>query len=75
MIVGRDVHRPCVRSRRLDVAGRDATNGRTEPLPERSLDVPGAQASYEGGARKRIVYLHDPEANLLEVCSYEVPVE
>ncbi len=32
--------------------------------------VPAEQVTYEGGARKRIVYFRDPEGNLLEVCSY-----
>lgn len=33
--------------------------------------VPQSQASYPGGASKRLVYLHDPEGNLLELCEYQ----
>ena len=33
--------------------------------------VPDAQVTYEGGARKRLVYFHDPEGNLLELCEYQ----
>lgn len=32
--------------------------------------VPQTQVSYAGGARKRLVYFHDPEGNLLELCEY-----
>ena len=32
--------------------------------------VPGAQVDY-AGVRKRLVYFHDPEGNLLELCAYE----
>ena len=32
--------------------------------------VPDAQVTYDEGARKRLVYFHDPEGNLLEVCEY-----
>ncbi|MEK6239374.1 MAG: VOC family protein [Planctomycetales bacterium] len=32
--------------------------------------VPNTQVSYQG-VRKRIVYFHDPEGNLMELCSYE----
>ncbi len=34
-------------------------------------NVPDAQVTYEGGARKRLVYFHDPEGNLLEFCEYK----
>ncbi len=33
--------------------------------------VPDAQVKYAGGVRKRLIYFHDPEGNLLEFCSYE----
>lgn len=33
--------------------------------------VPDSQVTYAGGVRKRLVYFHDPEGNLLEICSYE----
>lgn len=33
-------------------------------------DVPLGQVSFEGQARKRLVYFHDPEGNLLEFCAY-----
>lgn len=32
--------------------------------------VPDAQVTYAGGVRKRLVYFHDPEENLLEFCEY-----
>ncbi len=32
--------------------------------------VPSTQVSYAGGVRKRLVYFHDPEGNLLELCEY-----
>lgn len=32
--------------------------------------VPDAQVTYAGGVRKRLVYFHDPERNLLELCEY-----
>lgn len=32
--------------------------------------VPQTQVSYADGARKRLVYFHDPEGNLLELCEY-----
>jgi catechol 2,3-dioxygenase-like lactoylglutathione lyase family enzyme len=33
-------------------------------------DVPDTQVTYEGGVRKRLVYFHDPEGNILELCEY-----
>ncbi len=33
--------------------------------------VPDAQVTYVGGVRKRLVYFHDPEGNILELCAYE----
>ena len=33
--------------------------------------VPDGQVKYAGGVRKRLVYFHDPEGNLLELCAYE----
>lgn len=33
--------------------------------------VPDAQVTYAGGIRKRLVYFHDPEGNLLELCEYK----
>lgn len=32
--------------------------------------VPDAQVTYSGGVRKTLVYFHDPEGNLLELCAY-----
>ena len=32
--------------------------------------VPDSQVTYAGGVRKRLVYFHDPEGNLLELCEY-----
>ena len=32
--------------------------------------VPDTQVTYAGGIRKRLVYFHDPEGNLLELCEY-----
>jgi catechol 2,3-dioxygenase-like lactoylglutathione lyase family enzyme len=32
--------------------------------------VPDSQVTYAGGAKKRLVYFHDPEGNLLELCEY-----
>ena len=34
-------------------------------------EVPGSQVTYAGGKRKKIVYLHDPEGNIVELCCYE----
>ena len=31
------------------------------------------QVTYAGGVRKRLVYFHDPEGNLLELCEYKAP--
>ncbi|MGB7159877.1 MAG: VOC family protein [Tepidisphaeraceae bacterium] len=36
-------------------------------------EVPESQVTYAGGVRKRLVYFHDPEGNLLELCEYKVP--
>ncbi|HEV2293297.1 MAG TPA: VOC family protein [Tepidisphaeraceae bacterium] len=36
-------------------------------------DVPPSQVTYAGGVRKRLVYFHDPEGNLLELCEYKPP--
>ena len=33
--------------------------------------VPTGQFNVGNGARKKLVYFHDPEDNLLELCSYE----
>ena len=33
--------------------------------------VPEAQVTYAGGVRKHLVYFHDPEGNLLELCEYK----
>lgn len=33
--------------------------------------VPDEQVTYAGGVRKRLVYFHDPEGNLLELCEYK----
>jgi catechol 2,3-dioxygenase-like lactoylglutathione lyase family enzyme len=33
--------------------------------------VPDSQVTYAGGVRKRLVYFHDPEGNLLELCQYQ----
>lgn len=33
--------------------------------------VPDAQVTYANGVRKRLVYFHDPEGNLLEFCCYK----
>ena len=33
--------------------------------------VPDTQVTYAGGIRKRLVYFHDPEGNLLELCEYK----
>jgi catechol 2,3-dioxygenase-like lactoylglutathione lyase family enzyme len=33
--------------------------------------VPDSQVTYAGGVRKRLVYFHDPEGNLLELCEYK----
>jgi catechol 2,3-dioxygenase-like lactoylglutathione lyase family enzyme len=32
--------------------------------------VPDSQVQYSGGVHKRLVYFHDPEGNLLELCEY-----
>jgi catechol 2,3-dioxygenase-like lactoylglutathione lyase family enzyme len=33
--------------------------------------VPDTQVTYAGGVRKRLIYFHDPEGNLLELCEYK----
>jgi catechol 2,3-dioxygenase-like lactoylglutathione lyase family enzyme len=33
--------------------------------------VPTSQVQYGDGAKKRLVYFHDPEGNLLELCEYK----
>lgn len=33
--------------------------------------VPDSQVTYQGGVRKRLIYFHDPEGNLLEFCEYK----
>ena len=32
--------------------------------------VPGTQVTYAGGVQKNLVYFHDPEGNILELCEY-----
>ena len=34
-------------------------------------NVPESQVKYAGGARKQLIYFHDPEGNLLELCEYK----
>jgi glyoxylase I family protein len=34
------------------------------------MTVPKSQVTYVGGVNKRLVYFHDPEGNLLELCEY-----
>lgn len=34
-------------------------------------NVPSTQVTYAGDVRKRLVYFHDPEGNLLELCEYK----
>ena len=38
-------------------------------------DVPTSQVTYAGGVRKRLVYFHDPEGNLLELCEYKASAD
>ena len=33
--------------------------------------VPDTQVTFDGGVRKRLVYFHDPEGNLLELCEFK----
>lgn len=33
--------------------------------------VPSSQVQYAAGVHKRLVYFHDPEGNLLELCEYK----
>jgi glyoxylase I family protein len=33
--------------------------------------VPTSQVQYGDGVKKRLVYFHDPEGNLLELCEYK----
>jgi catechol 2,3-dioxygenase-like lactoylglutathione lyase family enzyme len=40
------------------------------PLVSKVHAVPTAQVAF-AGAQKRLVYFHDPEGNLLELCEYE----
>lgn len=46
----------------LEVAGVELVSGVQK--------VPDSQVTYDGGMRKRLVYFHDPESNLLELCEY-----
>ena len=39
------------------------------PLMSKVYSVPTAQVAF-AGAEKRLVYFHDPEGNLLELCEY-----
>jgi len=41
------------------------------PFFSQVFQVPDTQVKYRGGARKRLVYFHDPEGNLLELCEYD----
>ena len=34
------------------------------------MQVPNTQVQYAGNIRKRLVYFHDPEGNILELCEY-----
>ena len=35
------------------------------------MQVPDAQVTYANSVRKRLVYFHDPEGNILELCEYK----
>jgi catechol 2,3-dioxygenase-like lactoylglutathione lyase family enzyme len=35
--------------------------------------VPDEQVTYAGDVRKRLIYFHDPESNILELCEYRSP--
>ena len=53
-----DINRMAVRLRAAGV-----------PLLSKVHSVPTAQVAF-AGAQKRLVYFHDPEGNLLELCEY-----
>ena len=36
------------------------------------MRVPSTQVTYAGSVCKRLVYFHDPEGNILELCEYSV---
>jgi catechol-2,3-dioxygenase len=36
-------------------------------------NVPESQVTYSDGVKKRLVYFHDPEGNILELCEYRAP--
>lgn len=65
---------PGLRHLAFRVRDIDATVARLRELEVRFLSgvqqVPESQVTYAGGARKRLVYLRDPEGNLLELCEY-----
>lgn len=35
------------------------------------MQVPDSQVSYAHSVRKRLLYFHDPEGNILELCEYK----
>ena len=48
----------------------DALRAADVKLVSQVQQVPDDQVTYDGGLRKRLVYFHDPEENLLELCEY-----
>ncbi|QGJ68545.1 VOC domain-containing protein [Planctomycetales bacterium 10988] len=40
------------------------------PFLSEVMTVPNTQVTYKGGLQKRLVYFHDPEGNILELCCY-----
>jgi catechol 2,3-dioxygenase-like lactoylglutathione lyase family enzyme len=53
----------------IETAARRLREAGVEFFSEIQL-VPDEQVTYAGGARKYLVYFHDPEGNLLELCEY-----
>ena len=73
-----DLGRPNLRGIRhiaFRVASIDSVVRRCESAGVRFVsgvqDVPTAQVEFAGKEKKRLVYFHDPEGNLLEFCTYE----
>lgn len=69
-----DANTPGIRHLAFRVSDIDAMATRLRDfqvsLGSEIATVPPTQVSYVGGARKRLVYFHDPEGNLLELCEY-----
>lgn len=65
----------CLRHIAFQVEEIDAAVARLKSVAVRLLSevqrVPNSQVTYSGGVCKQLVYFHDPEGNLLELCEYK----